>query len=343
MHFLGMRGMPRRIYDYTQYALFKNLQPMNQFMTICLFVLGAAQIILVVNFFLSMRRGKLAGRQPVARRRRSSGRRPRRRPTRTSRAASRPCTAGPTSTAFPATARTSRLRTRSPRARLRQPQGRMDNGTAPVPPRLRGPRRRGDARADRRGRPRHVDRVRAVRARLADDVRPQHVHVPPLEDGRRDPVRAHPPPHRVGGRLADDRAGGLARAARGAALGPAARLPGPRDRRRAGHPRGPDGALPAAHADLGGARLPRADLLLPHGRDRRRHLAALASRRRPPACAAGVPAHAGRPGSPRWPPRRCSSSSSSARSCATRRRVWRSRTSRSRWAASCPRSTPSRS
>jgi len=64
MHFLGMRGMPRRIYDYTQYSLFKNLQPMNQFMTICLFVLGAAQIILVFNFFLSMRRGKVAGANP---------------------------------------------------------------------------------------------------------------------------------------------------------------------------------------------------------------------------------------------------------------------------------------
>ena len=64
MHFLGMRGMPRRIYDYTQYSLFKNLQPMNQFMTICLFVLGVGQIILVFNFFLSMRRGKLAGNNP---------------------------------------------------------------------------------------------------------------------------------------------------------------------------------------------------------------------------------------------------------------------------------------
>src|SRR5262245_20709021 len=64
MHFLGMRGMPRRIYDYTQYSLFKNLQPMNQFMTICLFILGAAQLILVFNFFLSMRRGRIAGPNP---------------------------------------------------------------------------------------------------------------------------------------------------------------------------------------------------------------------------------------------------------------------------------------
>jgi cytochrome c oxidase subunit 1 len=64
MHFLGMRGMQRRIYDYSQYAHLKGLQPMNQFMTVSLFVLGAAQIILVLNFFLSMRRGRLAGDNP---------------------------------------------------------------------------------------------------------------------------------------------------------------------------------------------------------------------------------------------------------------------------------------
>ena len=64
MHFLGMRGMQRRIYTYTEYSLLKNLQPMNQFMTICLFVLGAAQVILVLNFFLSMRRGQKAPNNP---------------------------------------------------------------------------------------------------------------------------------------------------------------------------------------------------------------------------------------------------------------------------------------
>ena len=37
---------------------------MNQFMTISLFVLGAAQVILVLNFFLSMRRGRVAGPNP---------------------------------------------------------------------------------------------------------------------------------------------------------------------------------------------------------------------------------------------------------------------------------------
>jgi len=64
MHFLGMRGMQRRIYDYSQYTHLQGLQPLNQFMTISLFVLGAAQVILVLNFFLSMRRGKPAGANP---------------------------------------------------------------------------------------------------------------------------------------------------------------------------------------------------------------------------------------------------------------------------------------
>ena len=64
MHFLGMRGMQRRIYTYVEYEGLKNLQPMNQVMTIALFVLGAAQIILVLNFFLSMRRGPKASDNP---------------------------------------------------------------------------------------------------------------------------------------------------------------------------------------------------------------------------------------------------------------------------------------
>ncbi|HXM79719.1 MAG TPA: cytochrome c oxidase subunit I, partial [Thermoanaerobaculia bacterium] len=54
----------RRIYSYLEYSHLKDLQPMNQFMTVSLFVLGAAQLILVVNFFLSMRRGRLAGPNP---------------------------------------------------------------------------------------------------------------------------------------------------------------------------------------------------------------------------------------------------------------------------------------
>ena len=47
-----------------RYTHLKGLQPMNQFMTISLFVLGLGQLILIANFFLSMRRGKPAGNNP---------------------------------------------------------------------------------------------------------------------------------------------------------------------------------------------------------------------------------------------------------------------------------------
>ncbi len=193
-------GMPRRIADYTQYALLKHLQPMNQFMTIAVFVLGAAQLILVFNFFLSMRRGKVAGQNPWHANT-LEWRRPRRRRTGTSRAASRRSTAAPTSTAFRATPPISGRRPRSRRGPRRR---RMADSLPPprAPAALRALTARcvvggGDAPPHRRGRPRHLDGVGALGARLADDLRPQHVHVPALEDGRRDPVRAHPPADRL--------------------------------------------------------------------------------------------------------------------------------------------------
>ncbi len=64
MHFLGLRGMMRRIYDPTQYDLFKPLQPINELISISAFVLGAAQLIFVFNFVWSIFRGKKADRNP---------------------------------------------------------------------------------------------------------------------------------------------------------------------------------------------------------------------------------------------------------------------------------------
>ena len=64
MHILGMRGMPRRYAEPYSYNWLKDLLPMNQFMTICAFVLFAVQIIFVVNFFYSLFAGKKAGRNP---------------------------------------------------------------------------------------------------------------------------------------------------------------------------------------------------------------------------------------------------------------------------------------
>ncbi len=64
MHLLGVGGMMRRIYDPTQYASFQHFQPLNVFISISAFALGAAQIIFAVNFFWSMFRGAKAGENP---------------------------------------------------------------------------------------------------------------------------------------------------------------------------------------------------------------------------------------------------------------------------------------
>jgi cytochrome c oxidase subunit 1 len=64
MHILGTAGLRRRIPDIT-YNLFEaHLLPLNQFISYSAFALGAAQVIFVVNFFWSLFRGKVAGRNP---------------------------------------------------------------------------------------------------------------------------------------------------------------------------------------------------------------------------------------------------------------------------------------
>jgi cytochrome c oxidase subunit 1 len=58
MHYLGIAGMMRRIYDPNTYDYLKPLQPVNTFITLCAFVLGAAQFIFLFNYFWSMYKGK---------------------------------------------------------------------------------------------------------------------------------------------------------------------------------------------------------------------------------------------------------------------------------------------
>jgi cytochrome c oxidase subunit 1 len=64
MHILGVGGHMRRIYNPLQYEFLKPLQPMNEFITIGALLLGAAQIVIVVNFFWSLVAGKQAGKNP---------------------------------------------------------------------------------------------------------------------------------------------------------------------------------------------------------------------------------------------------------------------------------------
>ncbi len=59
-----MVAFPRRYADPYHFATFHQLQPLNQFMSICAICLVATQIIFVINFFYSMFFGKPAGRNP---------------------------------------------------------------------------------------------------------------------------------------------------------------------------------------------------------------------------------------------------------------------------------------
>ena len=64
MHILGVAGLRRRIPDITHNLFEGKLLGMNQFMSICAFVLGAAQLIFVVNFLVCLFRGRVADRNP---------------------------------------------------------------------------------------------------------------------------------------------------------------------------------------------------------------------------------------------------------------------------------------
>jgi cytochrome c oxidase subunit 1 len=54
----------RRIYDPYQYTFLKDLQPINQFITIAAFILGASQLIFLVNLLWSAFKGPKAGENP---------------------------------------------------------------------------------------------------------------------------------------------------------------------------------------------------------------------------------------------------------------------------------------
>jgi cytochrome c oxidase subunit 1 len=64
MHILGVAGLRRRISD-PSFSLFEsNLQSLNTFITISALVLGAAQLIFLLNFFISLFRGQRVDRNP---------------------------------------------------------------------------------------------------------------------------------------------------------------------------------------------------------------------------------------------------------------------------------------
>jgi cytochrome c oxidase subunit 1 len=64
MHYIGIAGHLRRIYDPYQYEFLKPLQPINEFITISALILGASQILFFINFFWSAFAGKKATENP---------------------------------------------------------------------------------------------------------------------------------------------------------------------------------------------------------------------------------------------------------------------------------------
>jgi cytochrome c oxidase subunit 1 len=64
MHILGVAGQPRRYSDPTQFKWLENVQGLNQFISVSAFLLGAAQLIFLINFFYSLFWGKRVDRNP---------------------------------------------------------------------------------------------------------------------------------------------------------------------------------------------------------------------------------------------------------------------------------------
>ena len=64
MHLIGVGGHMRRIYNPMQYEFLQPMQPMNVFITVSAFCLGAAQLVFIYNFCRSLYRGKKAERNP---------------------------------------------------------------------------------------------------------------------------------------------------------------------------------------------------------------------------------------------------------------------------------------
>ncbi len=58
MHYLGMAGVPRRYYQFSNFDTFSHFSEMNQFITIAAIVTFGFQVLMFVNFFYSIWKGK---------------------------------------------------------------------------------------------------------------------------------------------------------------------------------------------------------------------------------------------------------------------------------------------
>ncbi len=64
MHFLGLAGAPRRYYSFTQFSFLEPVVSLQLIVTISSFVFAAAQVIFLLNFFYSLKKGSKADKNP---------------------------------------------------------------------------------------------------------------------------------------------------------------------------------------------------------------------------------------------------------------------------------------
>lgn len=64
MHFMGLAGLPRRYYTNTAFPMFDDLADINVVITTFALIGGAAQLIFLANFFISIYRGEKATQNP---------------------------------------------------------------------------------------------------------------------------------------------------------------------------------------------------------------------------------------------------------------------------------------
>jgi cytochrome c oxidase subunit 1 len=65
MHYIGFLGVPRRYYSNEQYDFIpQSVADLNQFITICTLIVGAAQFIMLYNLIKSLYKGAIAPKNP---------------------------------------------------------------------------------------------------------------------------------------------------------------------------------------------------------------------------------------------------------------------------------------
>jgi cytochrome c oxidase subunit 1 len=65
MYYEGLAGMPRRYFDFSGWVSFNQFQGLNEFISAIAFLSFAAQLVFLINFFVSIFRGeRVADRNP---------------------------------------------------------------------------------------------------------------------------------------------------------------------------------------------------------------------------------------------------------------------------------------